>query len=822
MMTVGVAGQNTIGVGLVLEGKYRVLEQLGEGSMGLVYSAIHETIQRKLAIKTLRPEIARDSDVVERFQQEARAAGSLGHPNIVQIFDAGCTPEGAHYIVMEHLEGKSLEAELADNPLQSPERAALIILQVLSGLAAAHRRNIVHRDLKPANIFIAQNDDQEVVKILDFGISKILESKDSSQKRTNATTAGSIVGTPLYMSPEQARGGTVDLATDIWAVGAVLYEMLCGVPPFNFDHPVRVLNAILDGRFPPPSAHRPGIPKPLEDVIMKALQPMPEARYKKASDMAQALKEAMRGAATPYSSNAIAEGTGRTFLAPSPGNSDEESKLIAALSNVSEDLLTGGDDHEAPIPKSKGTVAGPVKVKGRPGAKPSANPLIPDRSKEAKRGDDDAFTAPETQAPDVRLELDRAPLQGPRFDRRPLAQPRADRRPGTTIHSIERERRQRVRLRTLANLVFLVLFFGAAGGYLYRYHRLGYWGLKPPKPTTADLVFDLSPSDAEILIDEDLVTQRPLKVTIGQGKTLTFRAPNRLAVRRYVVANHNGSTHVRLRLPLAMGALEPSGHFDLPTAEMPAAPIEDLEALDIANAKLSLYERCSKAVSQPLMDSRSTFQKSGGKGVVAIPADTIAECRSVFAEAAERQPKMPRLENAANEYLESLKTIGPTTRDYDEYLDRKAYTLDGNQAGQRFASILEKEFARVDDFHRVFHAQLLAERMQLDTLELKSVKSREGEGLHYHMRNVAIASQTLAIALQNKHAKKLHEEKRTALRVALNAARDFALHNPQQFDQAREATGFMNSIPAVLQAEPTQGISWHNQSVKLFNGIVLP
>ncbi len=829
----------TIGVGLVLEGKYRVLEELGSGSMGLVFSAVHERLKRKLAIKTLRPEISRDSDVVERFQQEARAAGAMGHPNIVQIFDAGCTPDGSHYIVMEYLEGHSLEDEIANNPMLPPDRAAIIALQTLSGLAAAHRRGIVHRDLKPANIYVSKADDMELVKILDFGISKILESNDpmagGAKNPSSGTKAGTILGTPLYMSPEQARGTNVDLRTDIWSMGAVLYEMLCGVPPFNFDHPIKVLNAILDGKFPPPRSIRSSVPQPLEAVVLRAMQFKQNDRFPDANAMGMALKQALQAIAPAGSQGVSAEGTGPILMSPAPqrsapaagvGLNSEEIRLMSALENISEDSLTGGSDPDAPIPTARGTVAGPTIAK-KAAAQPAANPVIPDRSKEAKKGVAAShFEPPSLDSPHENLQLDRAPARGgPVFDRGPGV----PRRAGMMIQDFEKERARKLRISTVFSWVFLLLFVGAAGAYLYRYHRLGYWGLEPPPAQNALLHFHISPNDAEILVEGDPINERPLPVRIGLGRNYTFQAPGRLSVRRYIETTSRGAAHVQLRLPLAMPPLEPEAGYDLDLmadTDIPAK-IEDIEQLEIASHKLSLYEQCSRAIATPLNQARATYERvadslRSGPSIQAVPSEAIGECRSTIAGAEEQKPPMPGLQKTAHDYLESLKILGPASRDLKDYLDKRMFEKDGFAAGARFKSILDEQFTAVEKLHRKYNSELLAARTGLQKLELQGIKAKEGQSLHAHVRSVALASQELALALEKRSATRLHEEKRKALETELNAARDFLAKNPGVMQTAPAAEPFLNSIPAMLKAQPGQGITWHNQSLEMFNRIVLP
>ena len=184
-----------INVGDVLDGKYEIVAKLGEGAMGLVFEGRHRMLGKRVAIKTLRAEIAQHAEVIGRFEQEARAASAIGHRNIVEVFDLGRVPSGAYFMVMEYLKGHDLADILVDTPYPTPQRLSAILADVLSALGAAHRLGIVHRDLKPENIFLVQSENGECVKLLDFGISKVLESSSDEELTTSAraTRYGTIL-----------------------------------------------------------------------------------------------------------------------------------------------------------------------------------------------------------------------------------------------------------------------------------------------------------------------------------------------------------------------------------------------------------------------------------------------------------------------------------------------------------------------------------------------------------------------------------------------------------------------------------------------------
>jgi serine/threonine-protein kinase len=222
-------------IGATVAGKYSIRRVIGRGSMGVVCEAQHVEIGKRVAIKLIERSLTGMDDVAARFQREARAASLVESHHIVHVFDVGTDSALGLYLVMEYLIGEDLAQLLARETRLAPERATRIALQVARGLAKAHEAGVVHRDLKPANIFLcAREDDEPVVKILDFGISKVADSSRAGlgSGGLKLTRDGMVVGTPQYMSPEQAQGYAVDERTDVWALGLVLYEMLAGRPAY--------------------------------------------------------------------------------------------------------------------------------------------------------------------------------------------------------------------------------------------------------------------------------------------------------------------------------------------------------------------------------------------------------------------------------------------------------------------------------------------------------------------------------------------------------------------------------------------------------------
>ncbi len=279
-------------VGQTLDGKYFVDQKIGEGGMGVVFAARHAVIERPLAIKVLKREVMRDTATIKRFVQEAQAASRIGHPNIVDVTDFGTTSDGMTYSVMEFVDGQTLGAALRKTSPFPPLRAIKIAAQISRALGAAHDKGVIHRDLKPENVFLIDRDGRpDFVKIVDFGIAKVAPSPGSVAE-PRLTRVGSVFGTPEYMAPEQAAGrGDTDGRVDVYALGVILYEMICGKVPHRGDTLVRTLAMQMLDPIEPPSKVRPdlAIPPELEQVIMTALAKNREQRYQTMGELLAAL-----------------------------------------------------------------------------------------------------------------------------------------------------------------------------------------------------------------------------------------------------------------------------------------------------------------------------------------------------------------------------------------------------------------------------------------------------------------------------------------------------------------------------------------------------
>lgn len=317
-------------------GRYVLRERLGGGGGGAVYSAWDETLEREVAIKVFVPLPGASADMMERFQQEARLTARMNHPNIVPIYDVG-EEAGVFYIAMRRLSGKTLGDRLTDRgPLPQTE-AINTTLPLADALFYAHQRGIVHRDLKPANALF---DDENRPMLVDFGIAKAL---DAGNERLTMT--GTTIGTPPYMSPEQAAGEEVDHRSDIYSLGILLYQMVTGRPPFQGNYPT-IMRAHLYDPPPPPRSLRPDIHPDLERIILKALAKRPQDRFNNVAEMSDALKAVLRGDATRIN---LPPAVGGTLSPPAP--------------------------RVAPPPPPRPTVAAPIETGGYQQRGPAAAPV---------------------------------------------------------------------------------------------------------------------------------------------------------------------------------------------------------------------------------------------------------------------------------------------------------------------------------------------------------------------------------------------------------------------------------------------------------------
>jgi len=267
----------------MVDGRYRIIRRLGSGGMADVYCAEDTQLGREVALKLLYRRFAEDDEFVERFRREASSAAALQHPNVVQVFDRGGW-DGTYYIAMEFLHGRNLKQIVRDHGALDPALAVDIVIQILKAARFAHRRGIVHRDIKPHNVIV---DDEGRAKVTDFGIARAGAS--------DMTETGSIMGTAQYLSPEQAQGHPVDARSDLYSIGIVLYELLCGVPPFDAESPVTIALKQVSEEPVPLAQRNPAVSSALDAVVKRALRKDPAERFQDADEFIAALESAIAG-----------------------------------------------------------------------------------------------------------------------------------------------------------------------------------------------------------------------------------------------------------------------------------------------------------------------------------------------------------------------------------------------------------------------------------------------------------------------------------------------------------------------------------------------
>ncbi|MGH9553598.1 MAG: serine/threonine-protein kinase, partial [Terriglobales bacterium] len=265
------------------DNRFRFETLIGKGGMGVIYKAQDIALNRAVAIKVLRSQRFLDRNVVVRFQREAQAASRLDHPNVIKVLEFGVLSANEPYLVLEYVDGQSLTRVIRDKHFMAVERVVRLAMQIAAALSHAHERGVLHRDLKPDNIVLTGKLPNEQIKLLDFGIAKVLESGVS------LTQTGDIFGSPLYMSPEQCQGHRMDARSDIYSFGCCLYEMLVGTPPFVGTSMLHTMQMHANEQPFSITVARPDVPKELEEVVFTAIAKMPQDRYQNVEELRQAL-----------------------------------------------------------------------------------------------------------------------------------------------------------------------------------------------------------------------------------------------------------------------------------------------------------------------------------------------------------------------------------------------------------------------------------------------------------------------------------------------------------------------------------------------------
>jgi serine/threonine protein kinase/pSer/pThr/pTyr-binding forkhead associated (FHA) protein len=351
--------------GLVIRGKYKILNKIGQGGMGSVYRALHLAFDEERAIKVISAELMSDELFVKRFKYEAVITRKLQHPNAVRVDDIDEAEDGRPFIVMEYIEGQSLKRLIKEKGALPVERVCRIVRQVAEALDAAHRLGMIHRDIKPDNIVLIDAPQGEIAKVLDFGIAKLKEARLSGEAKLTLTGAGVLVGTPQYMSPEQAtgkRGDDLDGRSDLYSLGVVMYHMLCGSLPFKANTTMAIILAHMqkppvDIREMRPDLH---IPPPIANLVMKTLEKDPDLRPANARAMIEEIDRAMKVVSAATTDN----GLGSSGAKPGRrgtvvmGSQAAEKSLEGGIHIVLAQVLPNGSVGEKYVLDRPGMIAG--------------------------------------------------------------------------------------------------------------------------------------------------------------------------------------------------------------------------------------------------------------------------------------------------------------------------------------------------------------------------------------------------------------------------------------------------------------------------------
>jgi serine/threonine-protein kinase len=518
-------------VGTMLEGKYRLDRLIGVGGIGAVFEATHTLLKKRVAVKLLLPEFATDAELTTRLIREARAASATGHPNIVAVSDMGHSDDGALFVVMEHITGRTLKKVIASEAPFSVPRAVRLVDQVLSALEVVHRKGIVHRDLKPANLLVVIDETgEEAIKVLDFGISKVLDDERISM----LTTVGKVMGTPRYMSPEQAVGKEdIDHRADIYSCGVILYELLTGRPQFRAANYNEMVALLLHGEIDPPSTMNSRIPNRLEEVVLTALQRSREKRHPDAAAFRRALQPYLEEDGDDHTRQGVGPALlaeDRVFL-PKPQPTPATARSPQPPATVS---FCGVDKEELLEPASE------------PGdtERDISPPVLPGGDGPVARwspGQKDEFAPPASEDEELELVELASPMPPPARERQPTAEvaPEAGHlfRPssssGVTTY-----------LRWAA--LFAVLVVG--GLLVWHYWEEVFGSTRPGGSESVLILVETRPKHAEIFVDGVLAVTRPIQLPrTDRSFQIRVRAPGYITEEIEVPGDRTRVVKVKLR-----------------------------------------------------------------------------------------------------------------------------------------------------------------------------------------------------------------------------------------------------------------------------------
>ncbi|MCP4446683.1 MAG: serine/threonine protein kinase [Myxococcales bacterium] len=751
-----------ISVGDVLDGKYEITNVLGQGAMGVVYAAKHLRLRRAVSLRTLQEDISGNSELVARYEQEARAASAIGHPNIVQVFDAGDVP--VPYLVMEHLQGQSLEQRLNQSGPLAPSQAVAVVGQCLGGLAAAHRSGIVHRDLKPENLFIAcdESGGKQSVKILDFGISRILDATGGGDGR--ATQAGMVMGTPLYISPEQTRGlPDIDHRADLWSVACVLYECLAGEPPFGGDNPSQIMASVLDGGYVSLSTRCPSVPAQLSAVLDRALQADVDKRFSSADQFAEALENA-------------------AHFAP-----QADPVEVAAFDNIADRFLAQEAEEAEKAEKTTPTSVPSTDNKPTPPAS-TGNRFRPPES-----------NAPVALALDIESSVPRREAPASTTTETPTARAKSQ--------WVTRDEPSRLGARIIKLLLFLVVLACVGAGY--RYFTQGYI-LPREAPATASFQLEVEPPEAVFLLGKVKQDSRQVVLEVGKEYQVMVEAEGYLTMRAEIPPTPGQVLTARVKMPLMM----PTMHAGVPGAPAGASPvIPELSSAQVSRGyeKLAVLVDCGVRLSSSLQSALPASNEGEPKPVA---YNLIDECRLVVEVNAPKKPAIEPLDSASRQLVARIEALNEALRDQQSSAGASSKVRREVRAAVRTASAAARKSRKA----WLSAMNQSKSRWLLD--DLARTRVREGESLHSQLRGVVVASDVWLRARRArvKSVPTLHEAFAGAYAEALEDAEDRA--------DLYEASGGVLLLQAVapLLANPLPEdlVSHHNRVVERFNSMVLP